>query len=256
MNTDLSLYTETMTIGYSHCDRTGLAKLPILASFLQDMAMRHDMLINRAVLKSDKIMHLFALLRSNLCFTTLPSWKDEITVSTWLHPLENENRFLYRSFIFFNNEGAEIGYCTITAFAIDLVERKAKELPAEIKQFPTLDKSICTGVNSRIKRPKEIALEKSAVVLPGDIDMYNHVNNNRYLCWAIDHSPIEIQNNYVCKSSETQFRMELQEGQEFTCKIEIRNDENKGITATHHIVRTSDNTEIARIITKWDKRHD
>lgn len=247
------IYTEPYTVSYSDCDRTGLAKLPVLAALLQDIAMRHDLIINKTLFDSDDTLYLFALLRSNLTIHTMPRWRDEISVSTWLHPLEQESRFLYRSFIFYNNLGEEIGYCTITAFYIDLVERKAKELPVEVKLFPTLDRSISTAANSRIKRPKSVVNEVSATVLPDHIDMYDHVNNNHYLCWAIDFTPIDIQLEYYCCAAETQFRMELQEGQEFLCKTEINETEN-GLTALHQIVHESDSKEISRLITLWKKR--
>lgn len=215
--------------------------------------MRHDLIISKELFNSDKIEHQFALLRTNLKIIQPPRWRDEITATTWLHPLEQESRFLYRSFIFYNSNGEEIGYSTITAFHIDLIERKAKALPEEVKLFPTLDQEICTTENSRIKRPKRVEKEEKATVLPSDIDMYNHVNNNRYLCWAIDHSPAKIQDNYYCTASEIQFRMELQEGQEFICKTETKKMD-KVIVANHQIVRVSDNKEISRLLTIWRKR--
>jgi acyl-ACP thioesterase len=253
MTQDLSLYTEKITIGYSHCDRTGLAKLPVMGSFLQDIAMRHDMLLHREVLNSPRIKHLFALVRLTICVLERPRWKDEITISTWLQPLEGENRFVYRNFTFADRSGKEIGFCTITAFLIDLKKRTAQELPDEIKILPTRDRTLSTGENSRIKRPKQVTVETHGTVLPGDIDMYKHVNNNRYLCWAIDHSPLEMQNRYFCYSGELQFRMELKNGQGFICKTEIT-EHDAGLTAVHQIVRKEDNRECARILTRWKKR--
>lgn len=253
MNTDIALYSEKRTIGYSDCDKRGLAKLSILAAFLQDMAMRHDLLINKELFGHDEIKHHYALLRTNFKMIQMPQWRDEITATTWLHPLEHESRFLYRSFIFYNERGEEIGYLTLTAFYIDLVERKAKALPEEVKQFPTLERELCTNTYSRIKRPKNGVTEIRAMVFPTDIDMYNHVNNNRYLCWAIDHTPVEIQDNYYCISSEFQFRMELQQGQEFISKTEVQEGGDE-IVLTHQIVRVSDATEISRLLTTWKKR--
>ncbi|ERP31755.1 acyl-[acyl-carrier-protein] thioesterase [Chitinivibrio alkaliphilus] len=253
MKDDYSLYTEKITIGYSHCDHTGLAKLPVMGSFLQDIAMRHDMLLHREVLKIPRIKHLFALVRLNIFVLERPRWKDEITISTWLQPLEGENRFVYRNFTFADRRGKEIGLCTITAFPIDLKKRKAQELPDEIKTLPTREKTLSTGENSRIRRPQKITSQTAGTVLPGDIDMYEHVNNNRYLCWAIDHSPLEIQNRYFCYSGEIQFRMELKNGQEFLCKMEIT-ELDAGLTAVHQIVRKEDNRECARILTRWKER--
>ncbi len=252
MNENLALYSETITIGYSDCDSSGRAKITLLASQLQNIAMRHDLLISKQLFNNNEIEHLFAILRTNISISKIPLWKESVTVETWLHPLGNENRFLYRSFVYYDSLGEEIGHCTITAFPIDLVERKAVEIPESVKTIPTLDREISTLENSRIKRAKSIAVQEEATVLPSDIDMYNHVNNSRYLFWAVDYTPRTIQKSHYCISAEIQFRMELQEGQEFICKTEM-SEVDDYLVGTHQIVRLSDSKEISRMLTRWKK---
>lgn len=253
MTNNLSTLTEKRRIEYSDCDKSGFSKLSALASFLQDIAIKHDLYINQSLFNSGEIIHSFALLRSNFKMLANPKWMDEISIKTWLQPLENESRFLYRNFIVYDKDNNEIGYSTITAFYIDLVERKAKAIPDEVKTYPSENRIISTSENSKIRRPKSIAKENLGVVVPADLDMYNHVNNNRYLCWAVDATPINIQENYHCTSVEVQFRMELQNNEAFICKTEI-NESNESVTATHVVLRQEDNKEMSRLLTVWEKR--
>lgn len=252
MKNEFSIYSETFTIEYGECDKSGLARLTSLAARLQNMALKHDLLLSHKILHTNDIVYQFAILRSNFRLIDLPKWRDEITIKTWLAPLETESRFIYRNYSLYNKAGSEIGHNTFKAFYLDLKERKAKPIPKDIKKFPTHNQLLPTSQNSKIIKPKNIIMECRGIVKPTDLDMYDHVNNNRYLHWAINSTPVEIQQAYYCTSMEIQFRMELHEGQEFSCRTEM---ENKGETtiAYHLITRKEDNKEISRLLTKWAK---
>ena len=77
----------------------------------------------------------------------------------------------------------------------------------------------------------------------GDIDSNMHVNNVKYVEWAIESLPLDIVLNYELKELSVIFEKECRYGAEITASYEIKEDEN-GLVILHKIVADNEGRRI------------
>lgn len=84
-----------------------------------------------------------------------------------------------------------------------------------------------------------------------DIDSNTHVNNVRYMEWAIESVPIDIAKNYELKRMKLIFEKESKYGDKIHVSAQIEKRENDLITL--HRIYNSNGEELTLIEAHWDK---
>ena len=85
----------------------------------------------------------------------------------------------------------------------------------------------------------------------GDIDSNMHVNNVKYVEWAVESLPLEIVSNYELKELSVVFEKECRYGAEVSASYEIRENED-GVEIFHKIADI-EGKELTVLISKWKK---
>lgn len=83
-----------------------------------------------------------------------------------------------------------------------------------------------------------------------DIDTNNHVNNIKYVDWALEAVPFEIIENYSIKRLKITYKKETNYGSRISSMIGTERDENK-VACLHKI--TEDNNDLCILETVWEK---
>ena len=85
-----------------------------------------------------------------------------------------------------------------------------------------------------------------------DIDSNNHVNNVKYIEWAIEAVPIEVIKDYTIKRIKVTFEKESKYGETISSSAAIKEiDENT--IKSYHTIRKSDGTELTLLEAEWEK---
>ena len=78
-----------------------------------------------------------------------------------------------------------------------------------------------------------------------------HVNNVRYVEWAIESIPLDIVLNYQLKELTVVFEKECRYGTEISALYEVKDSKDSLIIL--HSIEGSEGRELSALISKWEK---
>lgn len=137
-------------------------------------------------------------------------------------------------------------------FLIDLSKRKAIRIPEEeYRTYGINDENNNDVVVNRLEKLKEVHYSKEFKVRYSDIDSNRHVNNTKYIEWAIEALPIDFVVSHNLNRLRVTFDKECTYGDEITTSVELREDE-KGKMITYHSILNKEGKSLSTIIGYWD----
>lgn len=160
----------------------------------------------------------WVLSRIKLCFHKYPKWRDEITLKTW-H--KGANRIFYlRDFQFEDACGETAVSATTSWLIIDLASRRMVRNAALAENFDNsaLGHAIEEQAE-KIQLPKDIESElvHSHKIVWSDIDTNGHVNNVKYVVWALDAVDYNIASEKPLKELTVNYDSEVLPG----CTVDL-----------------------------------
>ena len=102
------------------------------------------------------------------------------------------------------------------------------------------------------KKRGHMELDDTFKVRYTDIDSNQHVNNTKYVDWAIETLPEEIVNNYYLDEVKVTFEKECKYGQIVNVYTDIREEES-GLLVSIHKIETEDKKELTKLIGCWKR---
>ena len=104
---------------------------------------------------------------------------------------------------------------------------------------------------SKLEKLQEVTSKNFFKVRYGDIDSNMHVNNVRYVEWAVESLPLEIVLNYELKDLSVVFEKECKYGAEIIASYELREDNDELIVL--HKIENDEGTELSILKSRWIK---
>jgi medium-chain acyl-[acyl-carrier-protein] hydrolase len=202
-----SVLSKDWEINFTQCMPNGYLKHTELCNILQLTAAAHSDMGGISFSDMQEFNQAWVLSRMRVEITTLPKWKDVVTVTTWINTLENSRSV--RALEMHLNGKKIVGSETFWA-VFNTEKRRPEALALPYKHFELYPEKKATleGFSKiAISTEKEVLFEKT--VFLSDLDIVNHVNNVKYLEWCIDLMEEEIVLNQEIKSFEMNFMKEL-----------------------------------------------
>lgn len=180
-----------------------------------------------------------------------PSCYDKINVIT--NPSGFKKFYASREYSIYNKKTQEVlieGKAIF--FLIDIDKRKAIRIPEEeYKIYGIHDDNNKDITVERLEKPKDIQYSKELSVRYSDIDSNGHVNNTKYIQWAIEVLPIDFLYNHRINRLQVTFEKECKYGTTVTIAAEIRELQN-GEIITYHNITSEDGKSLSTIIMYWN----
>ncbi len=245
------LYERKYPVNIFNTDLNGRLSPGALFSFFEDLAGRHAAELGWG---RDDLMasggYFWALSRMIVKIEHLPKVWDEVTLRTW--PRGTESIFALRDLEMYDESGTKIVGASSSWVIVDYSTRKAQR-PDKALSTLNLDfpEQRATGTNARKVPPLPAGdhrLTRLKVKID-DIDVNRHVNNARYVHWAVNcydpefislHTPDTIEANYLLEGHHDEMINIL------TAPCE--GEENAYI---HSVTRESDGAELCRLRMSW-----
>lgn len=179
-----------------------------------------------------------------------PKYGEKVKLVT--NPAGFKKFYALRTYELFDESGEKILEAQAIFFLINIEKRKAMRVPEEqcISYGAIGDENIDFKVE-RLEKLKEVMYSKEFNVRYSDIDSNRHVNNSKYVEWAIEAVPLEIVKDYSLNRIRITFDKECTYGHKVTSSVECREEEDK-IVALHKI-ENEENINLTTIITEWKK---
>jgi len=183
-----------LIIGSYFVDNRQKLTIPALLGLMQEIAWEHSTSYNVGwdFLQS---IHLFwALSKMHLKINRLPMWNETVLLRTW--GKQPENVIFHRDFEMCDTQGNILLAATSAWATLSTIDGRVERMPAEIGHRIVVPKDR-HAIREAAPKIKKIAIHNPPCfypVLHSDIDMNQHVNNTRYVQWALNHFPHEFQN--------------------------------------------------------------
>lgn len=245
------LFERKYPVNVFNTDLTGRLSPGALFSFFEDLAGRHAAVLGWG---RDDLMasggYFWALSRMIVKIERLPETWDEVTIRTW--PRGTETIFALRDLEMFDDVGKKIAGASSSWVIVDYNTRKAqrpdKALSNLNMQFPG---ERATETNARKVPPLpagEHTLTRLKVKLD-DIDVNRHVNNARYVHWAVNCYDPEFISLHIPDTIEVNYIMEGHQGE--MINILTGQCDGQETAFIHSVTKESDGTELCRLRMSW-----
>jgi len=181
-----------------------------------------------------------------------PRQGETLAVSTWARPFERAAA--WREFDVAGASGARVAAGTSRWTVVDLQARRLVRLPEFIRRCPVPDRPFALDrAPSVLEAAGPAAQERRYEVRRSDLDMVRHVNNTRYVEWALETVPDEVQESCWPSAFEIAFRREAVLGD--TVLARTRRLERDGDPQFGHDLRAAGGGyELARAASAWRRR--
>ena len=135
---------------------------------------------------------------------------------------------------------------------INIDKRRAVRIPEEQYIAYGVELENCEDIKpTKLEKLTEEMHHANFKVRYGDIDSNMHVNNVRYVEWAIESLPLDIVLNYEMKEISVIFEKECKYGAEITAACQIIEQEEK-LTILHKI-SDQEGKELTILTSRWEK---
>jgi len=199
-------WTDQYRVTSFQTDKYARIRISSVAQFLQESAWRHAEACQagyKDLLSKQKLWVLYAL---KIRIQDYPLWDDMIQLDTWGKSFDG--LFAGRDFEIKNQAGDILVTASSTWMIIDSLSHKPCRIPDSFRTIPVMERSSGAGTPQRLKGLDNAIKISSYPVLYSHIDIYQHVNNSRYIEWCENLLPIDIWEHSEISELEINFLSE------------------------------------------------
>lgn len=187
--------------------------IPALIQYFEDIAILHSTERGLDLDYYEKNHCGWMLIKWDVTVNSLPCFGDTVLVETRVHAMKS---FMAdREFRMCDEDGTVLAEARSNWLLVDTVRRRPIRIPDDqLEKFPATEESksfIAIGDVPVIDVP-DGAVQQAVRASYSDIDTNGHVNNIRYIEWALDSLPEEFLRGKAPASVRVQYRRELTPG--------------------------------------------
>ena len=256
---DLRVHHEIFRVRGYEVGPDGTVSAQIICDYLQEAAGVHADRLGLSLAALHEQGQALVLARLAVQVERAPAEGETVTVRTW--PCGVERLQFRRAYLMLGQDGAVVARGASFWVVINLASRRPERIPPTVAALlPENPPFALDGGLLGDRRPPAAAEDAtplsslSFAVRRADMDRNRHVNNVRYLDWALEGVPAEVQETSRPTWLDMHFRAETVYGDtvEAHCLPAPADTPAPGAARFVHILtRRSDGREVARALTGW-----
>ena len=180
-----------------------------------------------------------------------PKYGEKLRMVT--EPSGFKKFYATRDYIIYDGNDNKIVEAQAIFFLIDTNKRRAMRVPTDQYEIYGIENELGKDFKiDRLEKLENTMYSKHFKTRYSDIDSNKHVNNTKYIEWAIETLPLELVKNYELKRIKVTFEKECLYGEEVCVKTSTREESSGTITSIHKIENES-GKEITALVGEWRK---
>ena len=240
-----NLHIDHYTVTSYHTDFSQEMSPVALFCFLQESAWRHADSKGFGWHHLAEKQQFWVLAKVHAVIRRMPGWTEEIRLETW--GKQPELLTAFRDFELFDNENKVVISVTSSWHILDMLSHRPTMTKDFAEKFPIVDRYAIDKKPEKIIIPQTDAIEGNVfAVKPSDIDMNQHVNNTRYVQWAMGEIPFNYQKTHKLLEIDVNFVKEAMI--ENHCYIKTYKEDD---IFTQAIISQNDEKVLSLIKSKW-----
>lgn len=182
------IYEEEFKIRASEIGANQKATLPAICSLLQEVAGNHALQLDFDITDLQQQKMTWVLHRLSVQIDRFPDWRETITIKTW--PSGGDGLRAHRDFLLLDEESQTIGKSLSYWLILDMEKRRPIRIPKEIlNSVPQDTDHVLAVTDPSFESIDNGEHAQSFEVRKTDLDLNQHVNNVRYIEWALSCLP-------------------------------------------------------------------
>jgi len=245
-----NIYSESYKIRSDEIHPNGKASLQTVCNLFQEAAGNHALQLNFDITQLKDRNLTWVLYRLNAQMQRYPEWRETVTVQTW--PSRGDRLRAYRDYRLLDADDNELGHGLSYWLMIDLDSRRPVRMPQEVIDMGVKGVEHVIPVRTdRLKAPKEVERKRPFSVRRSDLDVNRHVNNVKYIEWALEAVPEAVYQNREVQEIDIQFEAESHYGDEIISACTLADTDNDLTEVQHAVRRTSDDKVVSVARSVW-----
>lgn len=232
-------YSRNYDIPYFLIDQNRKLRTTALMQFLEDMAIRHSETCGVGLDFYQQNERAWVLKKWDVEIDDYPHFNRQITIKTI--PTSFRRFFGYRKFEVLDEYGTLLARAGSLWVFVDTKEKRPVPVTDEVMHAYGLSREQNDPL--QIEPPEAPESDTFAIpikIRPGDIDTNHHVNNIRFIEWALDTLPPGFAAGRLVNRVLVDYRMELTYGDGVLCEADqVENGEH---SITRHRLKSGDKT--------------
>lgn len=244
------VWKEVFRVRSYETDPQAHASIPALCNYLQEAAGNHARDLGVSVERLADENLTWVLSRLHVVLDRQPYWREDVHIHTW--PTGENGLFAHRAFLLQTAEGIPWGRATSAWLLMHLTRRRPVRIPRQIKEIRIPDRpSPLPEAFDRMTPPESFTTAEPFRVRYSDLDMNEHVNNVRYVEWALESVAPALVPAHRLAELDIQFRAEATLGDTVSAQVHQEDDASQPVYR-HRLVQQEADKELALARTVWE----
>lgn len=188
------MYSFEGRIRYSECGENKKLKLPGLVDYFQDCSTFQAEAMGIGLQHVDEMHAGWILASWQIRIDRLPQFGEQVTTATW--PYRFDKVFGFRNFTMRDESGALLACADSYWIYFDLALGRMVRIPPDIRDAYAKETEPPLPMEQaprKIALPEGMTPEEPFSISAFDMDTNHHVNNGRYVHFAADYLPQDVQ---------------------------------------------------------------
>ncbi len=230
-------FTHDYEIHYYDCDARKRLSVLAMLRFFEDIALRQSEAVGVGLDFYEREQVAWLLSRWDIRIRALPSYMSDVRVLT--QPMRMRRFLANRRYALYDGDAAPVIEADSQWVFLDTERRRPARIPEEVyRRYGRITESEELPAPPPPRAPERTDAERSFSVRMSDIDTNGHVNNIRYVEWALETLPVELLREGTLRRLLVHYRREVRYGAEVHSVAAF--GEEDGLLAARHEIRSGD----------------
>ncbi|WP_294154129.1 acyl-ACP thioesterase domain-containing protein [uncultured Clostridium sp.] len=244
-------FTKNYEIHYYEVDSKLRCKLSSIIDFICDVGTQQSESVGGGIEYCTQNNCAWVFYKYDIKMSRYPAFGETISITT--KPVGFKKFYGLRRYIIKDSENNIIGEALALFFLIDIEKRRPTRIQKEQYDFYGVDGDINYDVSmEKLERIEHEDYSVDFNIRYSDIDSNNHVNNVKYIEWAIESVPVDVVKDYIINRIKVTFEKESKYGEKISSSSAIEQIDDDTIKS-YHTIRKSDGTELTLLEAEWKK---
>lgn len=244
-------FTKNYEIHYYEVDSKLRCKLSSIIEFIGDVGTSQSEELGGGMKYCMDNKCAWVFYQDDIKMYRYPMFGETISITT--EPVGFKKFYGLRKYTIRDSEDKIIGEALALFFLINIEKRRPMRIQKEQYDFYGVDGDVDYNIGlEKLKPVQETSYIKNFNIRYADIDSNRHVNNVKYIEWAIEAVPMEVIDEYEVKRIKVTFEKECKYGETVSSCAAITQVDNNNLKS-QHIIKNGDGKELTLLEIEWSK---
>ena len=247
----VNTFTKKYEIHYYEVDYKLRCKLSSIIDFICDVGTQQSESIGGGMEYCTNNNCAWVFYKYDIKMYRYPKFGEIISLSTT--PVGFKKFYGLRKYIIRDDKNEIIGEALALFFLINIEKRRPMRIQKEQYDFYGVDGDVDYDISmDKLERVEEEQYSKQFDIRYSDIDSNKHVNNVKYVEWAMEAVPIEVIADYQLSRLKVTFEKETIYGEKVSASATVKQI-NEDSLKSYHTISNSDGAELTLLEADWVK---